>query len=367
MAKGKLVLLGSGETAPAMTKVHRELLSELGEVRALNLDSPYGFQLNVSQMTQKLVDYFKNSLQTKLNTANFTNYAQTSPVSREIFRQKIKDSNYIFSGPGSPSYALAQWKPMNLEVDLFEVMERGGTVCFSSAAALTLGSFVAPIYEIYKAGSDIYWLEGLNLMIRFGLNCVIIPHFNNAEGGNYDTSASFLGRSRLEMLEMLLPGNTSTLGIDEHTAVIIDADSGTLKVAGLSNAHWRQNGEMLTIRSGESIDLSSLQSTITTKTFKNNESKLKNSESEIEKLVNRIPVASDEEIQALARLAYLATSEDTRSIDSNGIITSLIELRADLRAQGNFILSDKIRDLLISSNVEITDSKENSAWKIKLS
>ena len=110
-----------------------------------------------------------------------------------------------------------------------------------------------------------------------------------------------------------------------------------------------------------------MQSTITTKTFKNNESKLKNSESEIEKLVNRIPVASDEEIQALARLAYLATSEDTRSIDSNGIITSLIELRADLRAQGNFILSDKIRDLLISSNVEITDSKENSAWKIKLS
>ena len=101
MAKGKLVLLGSGETAPGMTKVHRELLSGLGEVRAVNLDTPYGFQLNVPQMTQKLVDYFKVSLQTDLKPLSFANFEKSSGVERELFRQSVREANYVFAGPGS--------------------------------------------------------------------------------------------------------------------------------------------------------------------------------------------------------------------------------------------------------------------------
>ena len=197
MAKGKLVLLGSGETAPGMTKVHRELLSGLGEVRAVNLDTPYGFQLNVPQMTQKLVDYFKVSLQTDLKPLSFTNYEKSSGVERELFRQSVREANYVFAGPGSPSYALAQWKGLDLQEDLLHVLDNGGVVCFSSAAALTLGAFTAPIYEIYKAGAEPYWLEGLNLMGLLGIDCAIIPHFNNNEGQDYDTSCCYLGLERL--------------------------------------------------------------------------------------------------------------------------------------------------------------------------
>jgi hypothetical protein len=59
---GVLALLGSGEIAPSMTKVHRKLLNRLTDVRAVSLDTPYGFQANVTQMTEKIIDYFATSL-----------------------------------------------------------------------------------------------------------------------------------------------------------------------------------------------------------------------------------------------------------------------------------------------------------------
>jgi len=45
MTKGILAILGSGETAPGMTKVHRELLRRHGgDLRAITIDTAYGFQ-----------------------------------------------------------------------------------------------------------------------------------------------------------------------------------------------------------------------------------------------------------------------------------------------------------------------------------
>ena len=77
---------------------------------------------------------------------------------------------------------------------------------FSSAAALTLGRATVPVYEIYKVGVDPYWLEGLDLLAEVGLNVAVIPHYDNAEGGNHDTRFCYLGERRLAMLEPELPG-----------------------------------------------------------------------------------------------------------------------------------------------------------------
>ncbi len=41
---GALVLMGSDENAPGMTKVHRALLHRLDRIDAINLDTTYGFQ-----------------------------------------------------------------------------------------------------------------------------------------------------------------------------------------------------------------------------------------------------------------------------------------------------------------------------------
>ncbi|MDE3064871.1 MAG: hypothetical protein KGJ36_04280, partial [Acidobacteriota bacterium] len=188
MGTGVIALLGSGETAPGMTKVHRDLLARLDPVRAVNLDSAYGFQLNVPQMTEKLLEYFATSLTTAVTPLSLPSYEGASEVQRAVFRDGVRTANFVFAGPGSPSWALAQWSPLGLADDLWTVLDAGGVICFASAAALTLGAHTAPIYEIYKVGLPApHWLDGLDLMGRLGLDCAVIPHYDNREGANYDT------------------------------------------------------------------------------------------------------------------------------------------------------------------------------------
>ncbi|HWD95744.1 MAG TPA: hypothetical protein VG246_04910, partial [Acidimicrobiales bacterium] len=149
MAQGVLAILGSGETAPGMTKIHRQILESLQPTNAVNVDTAYGFQLNVPQMSEKLEEYFDVSLHLKMTTLHFPSYERASDVERTLFKQRVRQADYVFAGPGSPTYALSQWAPLHFEEDLLSVLDKGGCLCISSAASLTLGAYTAPIYEIY--------------------------------------------------------------------------------------------------------------------------------------------------------------------------------------------------------------------------
>ena len=118
MTNGVLALLGSGETAPGMTRLHRELFARLGDVHGVNLDTAYGFQENVPQMTEKILDYFSTSLHIQLTPLHFTSFEGSNALDQTIFRQQVRGANYVFAGPGSPTYALAQWQPLGLVDDL---------------------------------------------------------------------------------------------------------------------------------------------------------------------------------------------------------------------------------------------------------
>jgi hypothetical protein len=123
----------------------------------------------------------------------------------------------VFAGPGSPTYALRQWRDTPVPGALLDVMARDGVVLLASAAALTLGSHTVPVYEIYKAGIDPYWEPGLNLVEQVcGLPAVVIPHYDNAEGGHHDTRYCYLGEQRLAAMERDLPADGFVLGVDEH-------------------------------------------------------------------------------------------------------------------------------------------------------
>ncbi|HTT58409.1 MAG TPA: hypothetical protein VMF33_00005, partial [Acidimicrobiales bacterium] len=162
MTGGVLAILGSGETAPGMTKIHRKLLKAIPDVRAVNLDTSYGFQLNVPQMSHKLEEYFATSLHVAMTTLHFPAYERSSEIERALFKRRVRDATYVFAGPGSPTYALAQWAPLRFGEDLLSVLDHGGTLCISSAASLTLGAYTAPIYEIYKVGDlSPVWRDGL--------------------------------------------------------------------------------------------------------------------------------------------------------------------------------------------------------------
>lgn len=346
-----------------MTKIHREIFTQIGVVDGVNLDTTYGFQENVPQMTEKLLEYFETSLQVSLTPLHFTSATKSTPVEKEIFRQAVRSANYVFAGPGSPSYALKQWQPLDFADDLRSVLNAGGVVCFSSAAALTIGLKTVPVYEIYKAGDDPYWLDGLNLIAEAGLNCVVIPHFDNQEGSNYDTSCCYLGLRRLELLEKELPGGVATLGIDEHTALIIDLEEQNIRVLGKSHAYWRLNGEVLTLQNGSVTPLSELQSFTPEVAAPVTESD--HASSTPLQLAEVIGELNPEATAALASLVRMAQTGGEGFIDPSTLIENVLATRVAARKAGSYDIADQLRDALLQAGIDVHDGPDGTTWSLK--
>ena len=255
-----LTIMGSGETAPTMVTTHRMLAAKLPKpARATLLDTPYGFQENAPELATKAVEYFKTSINIALDVAGLTQIIDADALAVERGLQVVSDAQYVFAGPGSPTYALRQWAGTPLAGLLTKKLRDGGIVTFASAAALTLGRFTLPVYEIYKVGQDPRWLEGLNILGEIGINVALIPHYNNAEGGHHDTRFCYMGERRLSMLERELPDDVYVLGVDEHTGVVIDIDAQTATVVGKGVLTIRVKGVSTEIASGEVLPIDRLR------------------------------------------------------------------------------------------------------------
>ena len=259
-----LTIMGSGETAPTMVSTHRKLTALLPKpVKAVLLDTPYGFQENAPELATRAVEYFRNSVNVDITVAGLVRLHNThiaaDPVQIERGLRAISEATYIFAGPGSPTYALRQWSGSNVANSIINKLMNGGIVTFASAAALTLGKVTVPVYEVYKVGQDVQRLDGLDVLSAIGINAAVIPHYDNAEGGNHDTRYCYLGESRLRMFEKMLDDDTYVLGIDEHTGLVIDLDAEVANVVGNGTVTLRLRENSYIYESGSTIPLSVLQ------------------------------------------------------------------------------------------------------------
>lgn len=263
-----LVIMGSGETAPTMKTTHRAVFDRIaavtgGDVTAVLIDTPFGFQENAPSLADKTAEYFSDAAERHVQIAGLGRTDTADIVAIETAIARVRAADWVFAGPGSPTFALQQWRGTALPDTLADKLRPGGpggAVVFSSAAALTLGRTTVPVYEIYKAGMDPFWIDGLDLLTPFGLPVAVIPHYDNQDGGNHDTSKCFLGERRLRMLEAKLPVDVFVFGIDEHTAVIIDLDAKTAQVTGRGAVTLRRDGLSVRIESGSTVALEVLQS-----------------------------------------------------------------------------------------------------------
>ena len=139
-------------------------------------------------------------------------------------------------GPGSPTYAVRQLQQSRIWETLRACQRQGAAVVFSSAATLAASRWTLPVYEIYKAGSDLYWHEGLDFFGAYGLALILVSHWNNSDGGAVlDTSRCYLGEQRFQALLDLVPGGMeryTIVGIDENTALAIDPAQEMCTVVG---------------------------------------------------------------------------------------------------------------------------------------
>ena len=258
-----LVIMGSGETAPTMKVPHRRVFQRLIDAGAtpvpIMLDTPFGFQENASILAAATPQYFRDAVSQNVAVAGLTRTDTGDTAAIETAMSAIRDANWVFAGPGSPTYALRQWRTTPLRDVLGEKLANGGAIVFSSAAALTLGCATVPVYEIYKAGMDPWWEPGLDLLADIGINAAVIPHYDNQEGGNHDTNFCYLGERRLAMLEPELAEDAFVLGIDEHTGVILDLDADTAEVVGKGALTIRRDGVSQRFETGQTISIEVLR------------------------------------------------------------------------------------------------------------
>ena len=261
-----LAIMGSGETAPTMVTTHRRLTAKLPPpVNAVVLDTPYGFQENAPELAKRAVDYFATSVNIELRIAGLTRMQPDEsgfvpdPVVVERGLRMVDEAAYVFAGPGSPTYSLRQWSNTPLRSMLTRKLTMGGIVTFASAAALTLGRRTVPVYEIYKAGVDPYWLEGLDVLGEFGIHATVIPHYDNTEGGHHDTKFCYLGERRLQILERQFGAEEFVIGIDEHTGLVIDFDDDHAEVVGNSTVTLRKQSQQRVLSSGTRVSLDELR------------------------------------------------------------------------------------------------------------
>ena len=207
---GVLAIIGSGETSPTMVTVHKRLADRLPKTRrCVLLETPYLFQTNASGVSAKARAYFTRSVGIDVTAVPGTAADAAADAA------SVHGADWVFAGPGSPSYALRHWRGGPVAQALHDrIRSATGVTVLASAAAATIGRASVPVYEIYKAGEPPHWLDGLDLLGVLGLNVAVVPHFDNTEGGTYDTRFCYLGEPRLLAMEGLLPDGVSVLGGD---------------------------------------------------------------------------------------------------------------------------------------------------------
>ena len=238
---GPIAMLGSGETSLAGGRIYEAIARKIDQpLRIALLETPAGFELNSTQVVGRVGDFLAKRLQNYDLTIDIIPARKRgTPFSPDepSIQEKLLSANMIFMGPGSPTYAVRQLQG-SLSWDLVRARHRqGAALIFASAAMISAGKFALPVYEIFKVGEDVHAVPGLDLFADFGLNLSFIPHWNNAEGGEeVDTSRCFIGLDRFNQWCDALPENHTTLGLDEHTGLIIDFKEGICSVNGVSSA-----------------------------------------------------------------------------------------------------------------------------------
>jgi cyanophycinase-like exopeptidase len=257
---GRVTLLGSGETAAVGGRVFESLGRALPRgFRAAILETPAGFELNSERVAGRIAAF------AQLRMNNFSAQAEVVRARRRggPFSSDDPDvtapllaADLIFAGPGSPTYAARQLAG-SLAWDRIRARHAlGAALVFASAGAIAVGSHVLPVYEIYKAGHDLTWAAGLDLFGPFGLDLVIVSHWNNTDGGaELDTTRCFVGKERFDALAEALPSQSTVVGLDEHTALTVDLVAGEARVMGQGRVTVMRGREEQAFADGASFDL----------------------------------------------------------------------------------------------------------------
>jgi hypothetical protein len=247
----------------------------------------------------------------------------------------------------------------------------------------------------------------------------VIPHYDNREGGTHDTRFCYLGETRLAGLEEQLPDDVGVLGVDEHTAAVIDVAARTMTVTGNGLVTVRRRGRSRTLAAGESLGLDDLAAMLRGEALGavdggGGGGVATGSRPEPDRTVEvpSLRAAADEAMKAFeaafgardvegcigAALGLEQTITDWHAdtlqsddmdharrvlramvvrlgelaelgADPRGQVAPVVDLLVDLRGasreRGDFATSDLIRDRLGAAGIELRDTPDGPEWSLR--
>jgi hypothetical protein len=253
----------------------------------------------------------------------------------------------------------------------------------------------------------------LDILGHFGLNLVVVPHWNNAEGGNHDTRYCFMGQSRLAQLETLLPESTPILGLDEHTVLIVDLCRQSCTIQGIGHVTLRRkgrekvytkaddipfaqfSGDAIPASDGTSAAAPEKHESESLKTEDTHWTTLHQLEDRIVELLShnhaeqathtllelerhiwnaREEIEEDGGMGAAREVLreiitqfgqHLAARPISHEASIGPMVEALISLRQKFREQRNWEAGDMIRDVLGKANVTVEDTPDGARWHIQ--
>jgi cyanophycinase-like exopeptidase len=260
---GLVILFSSGETSASGQPVYDWLFRRLSSpVRMAVLETPAGFQPNSALVAERVADFVRHHLQNhrpQVTVVPARKRGTTfSPDDPEVVAPLLQ-ANVIFAGAGSPTYAVRQLQNSLAWHTLVARHRLGAALVLASAGAIAASAQTLPVYEIYKVGDDLHWCPGLDLFGPYGLSLAFVSHFDNKEGGaELDTSRGFIGRARFDQLLPMLPRETVVVGLDEHTALVVDLMAGTCRVMGRGGVTLCWGEEEWCYQDGQSFAITKL-------------------------------------------------------------------------------------------------------------
>jgi hypothetical protein len=253
----------------------------------------------------------------------------------------------------------------------------------------------------------------MDILGNFDLNLVVVPHWNNAEGGNHDTRFCFMGEPRFRKLIALMKENVPVLGLDEHTACILDLATEEAEVRGLGSVTLRHDDREIIFTSGDRFPLSVFRGQTGDSKWKSRTVKgpaaEKGGDIDADTFWDQIHSLEESFQNGLAsrdaRMATNALLELDRSIwqaqtdlENDELITEardtlrnlmvllgtelaatpknkaeclsplvkeLLELRHNFRSKKQWSEADAIRDVLSQVNITVEDNKNGSHWHLE--
>jgi len=256
-------------------------------------------------------------------------------------------------------------------------------------------------------------VEGINVLAHFGFNLAVIPHWNNAEGGTHDTRFCYMGEARFERLQSLLSVDVAILGLDEHTACLLDFETEEAVIKGIGRVTVRRQGAEISFAKGERFPLELLRAGATHKEWRtttprsgpeelpagNREESFWDRIHMVEAafhagLDKRDPKTMTSALLDLDRIIWQAHQDlestefisqareilremivllgvelDSTAMDQtaclNPLVTEMLELRERFRKGKRWVDADAVRESLQRVNIVVEDTRDGSLWHLR--